>query len=60
MLTYNRSSRKLFLADRAFLFYRRHSTQAWPWSPGEPAIKNDLSVQDPLDMDWGSDFGVDG
>jgi hypothetical protein len=52
VLTYNRSSRKLFLADRSFLFYRQYGGSKWPWSPGEPAIRNDLSISEPLDIDF--------
>ncbi|MEF2977029.1 hypothetical protein [Subtercola sp. YIM 133946] len=52
VLTYNRSDRKLFLADRSFLFYRQHSSQTWPWSQGEPEIVNDLYIQEPLNFDF--------
>lgn len=52
VLTYNKSERKLSLADRSFLFYRLHGTQRWPWSKGEPSIQNDLYVQEPLDLDF--------
>jgi hypothetical protein len=48
VLSYNRSSRKLTLADRAFLFFRRHGTPRWPWMPGEPEIVNDLAKAEPL------------
>ena len=51
VLTYNRSSRKLSLADRAFLFFRRHSSPQWPWGQDEPGISNDLAASDPLDID---------
>jgi hypothetical protein len=50
VLTYNRSSRKLFLADRAFLFFRRYGTPHWPWAVGEPEIVNDLATEQPLDL----------
>lgn len=30
VLTYNRDRRRLFLADRSFLFYRTYGTPAWP------------------------------
>jgi hypothetical protein len=52
VLTYNRSSRKLTLADRAFLFFRRHGSPAWPWMPGEPEIVNDLAGAEPLTLDF--------
>ena len=57
VVTYNRSDRKLFLADRAFLFYRAHGANLWPWSPGEPEIVNDLYMQEPLDLDLDVDGG---
>lgn len=60
VLTYNKSSRKLSLADRAFLFYRRHTTQSWPWASDAPEIVNDLATQEPLDMDWGPGFDAPG
>lgn len=51
VLTYSKSSRKLSLADRAFLFFRRHGSPQWPWAEGEPDISNDLAANDPLDID---------
>ena len=51
VLTYSKSSRKLSLADRAFLFFRRHGSPSWPWAEGEPDISNDLAASDPLDLD---------
>jgi hypothetical protein len=51
VLTYTKSSRKLSLADRAFLFFRRHGSPHWPWAEGEPQIANDLAESQPLDID---------
>lgn len=51
VLSYSRASRKLFLADRAFLFFRRNGNPHWPWMAGEPEITNDLSAGDPLLLD---------
>jgi hypothetical protein len=51
VLTYSKASRKLFLADRAFLFFRRNGDPRWPWMAGEPEITNDLSGGDPLLLD---------
>jgi hypothetical protein len=31
VLTYNRDRRRLFLADRSFLFYRKYGSPTWPW-----------------------------
>ncbi|MEW2546583.1 hypothetical protein AB0910_12520 [Streptomyces sp. NPDC047002] len=50
VLTYNKSSRKLFLADRAFLFFRRHGDPTWPWVAGAPNITNDLAQSEPLQL----------
>ncbi|QAY69739.1 hypothetical protein [Xylanimonas protaetiae] len=54
VLTYNRSSRKLFLADNSFLFFRRHGQTVWPWSDPAAVLTNDLAIQDPLDFDFAS------
>ncbi|WP_138158215.1 hypothetical protein [Mycolicibacterium neoaurum] len=51
VLTYSKASRKLFLADRAFLFFRRNGEPRWPWMAGEPEITNDLSDGNPLVID---------
>lgn len=51
VLTYSKASRKLFLADRAFLFFRRNGEPRWPWMSGEPEITNDLSEGNPLLID---------
>ncbi|WP_344174483.1 hypothetical protein [Pilimelia columellifera] len=50
VLTYNKSSRKLFLADRSFLFYRQHANPRWPWMD-DANLSNDLADQDPLLVD---------
>ena len=31
VLTYNRDRRRMFLADRSFLFYRQYGSPTWPW-----------------------------
>jgi hypothetical protein len=31
VLAYSRSRRRLYLADRAFLFFRRYGKPTWPW-----------------------------
>ena len=51
VLTYSKAGRKLFLADRAFLFFRRNGEPRWPWTTGEPEITNDLSGGNPLIID---------
>ena len=53
VLTYNRHSRRLFLADRSFLFYRQHGTPAWPWardSDLDDALRA-AGEQEPLDLE---------
>lgn len=52
VLTYSKSGRRLHLADRAFLFFRKHGRPQWPWDEPDAAITNDLAVQDPLDIEW--------
>lgn len=52
VLTYGRSSRALYLADRSFLFYRKHGDPHWPWSDEDSGeITNDLAEKDPLALD---------
>lgn len=51
VLTYSKSSRKLSLADRAFLFFRRHGSPQWPWAEGAPDFSNDLAATEPLNID---------
>jgi hypothetical protein len=38
VLTYNRDRRRLFLADRSFLFYRKFGTPSWPWEKDETLL----------------------
>jgi hypothetical protein len=35
VLTYNRDRRRLFLADRSFLFYRQYGGPTWRWEKDE-------------------------
>ncbi len=52
VLTYNKDSRKVFVGDRSFLFYRKYGQATWPWGEGEStSITNDLAVQEPLNFD---------
>ncbi len=53
VLTYNRHSRKVFLGDRSFLFFRKYGDPTWPWT--EQDITNDLADTEPLtfdDLEW--------
>lgn len=43
VLTYNRHGRRLFLADRSFLFFRRYGQPRWPWDRGEELAMADDS-----------------
>lgn len=38
VLTYNHDRRRLFLADRSFLFYRQHGDPSWPWDKDETLL----------------------
>jgi len=51
VLTYRKSDRRLFVADRSFYFYRRHGSPNWPWSRGDLVMTNDLALSQPLDLD---------
>jgi hypothetical protein len=56
VLTYNRDRRRLFLADRSFLFYRKYGTPMWPWEKDETlldvlaALIGDEDDAPPLDV----------
>lgn len=50
VLTYSKSGRRLFLADRGFLFFRRHGSPTWPWASGADDFTNDLAAEDPLHL----------
>jgi hypothetical protein len=51
VLMYNRRSRRLFVVDKSFLFFRRYSQTDWPWMDASFEPENDLAVKDPLDLD---------
>lgn len=51
VLTYSRSGRTISVADRSFCFYRKHGTPQWPWSDEDLTISNDLSGNEPLNLD---------
>ncbi|MGO3360941.1 MAG: hypothetical protein ACTIL2_00715 [Corynebacterium sp.] len=51
VLTYHRPGRLVQLVDRSFLFYRKYSTQMWPWDREDEPIENDLADSDPLITD---------
>lgn len=51
VLTYNRHSRRIFLGDRSFLFFRKYGDPRWPWAEGEEPLVNDLAVAEPLTFD---------
>jgi hypothetical protein len=46
VLTYNRDRRRLFLADRSFLFYRKYGTPTWPWERDETLLAALASAPD--------------
>lgn len=52
VLTYNRDRRRLFLADRSFLFYRSYGTPTWPWEKDETfaAALNSAPMGEQLDL----------
>ncbi|MEV4511580.1 hypothetical protein AB0K00_21715 [Dactylosporangium sp. NPDC049525] len=51
VLMYNRASRRLFVVDQSFLFYRRFSGTEWPWLATDFDPTNDLAANDPLDLE---------
>jgi hypothetical protein len=53
VLTYNHDRRRLFLADRSFLFYRQHGNPTWPWDKDDTLLSLIEAAPDDqqLDMD---------
>jgi hypothetical protein len=53
VLTYNRDRRRLFLADRSFLFYRQYGSPSWPWDRDETldAALGRIGDQEQLDVE---------
>jgi hypothetical protein len=53
VLTYNRDRRRLFLADRSFLFYRQYGSPTWPWEKDDTllAALQAAPAGDQLDME---------
>jgi hypothetical protein len=53
VLTYNHDRRRLFLADRSFLFYRQHGKPTWPWDKDETlmSLLEAAPEEQQLDMD---------
>jgi len=60
VLTYNRSNRKLYIADNALLFFRHFGDPRWPWDEETTELSNDLAASDPLDLDEEDDDDTDG
>jgi hypothetical protein len=53
VLTYDRDRRRLFLADRSFLFFRKYGNPSWPWDEDqtlEEALARAPELQ-PLDVE---------
>jgi hypothetical protein len=53
VLTYNRDRRRLFLADRSFLFYREYGSPSWPWERDDTlqAALDSATVGEQLNLD---------
>jgi hypothetical protein len=53
VLTYNRDRRRLFLADRSFLFYRQYGSPTWPWEKDETleAALRSAPAEEQLDIE---------
>ncbi len=50
VLTYSRDSRRIFVVDRSFLFYRKYGDPNWPWDDESLGMTNDLADTEPLDV----------
>jgi len=53
VLAYSRSRRRIYLADRAFLFFRKYGKPTWPWDEDETfrSSIDAMPEQEPLDLD---------
>ncbi|XVU20792.1 hypothetical protein ACQPZJ_26345 [Actinoplanes sp. CA-054009] len=51
VLMYNRRTKRLFVVDKSFLFYRRYGRPDWPWLESGFDPTNDLAADEPLDLD---------
>jgi hypothetical protein len=53
VLAYSRSRRRLYLADRAFLFFRKYGEPSWPWDEDQTLSDSIDAVpaMEPLDLD---------
>lgn len=51
VLSYSKDGRKVYLADRAFLFFRKYSNPTWPWDRAGDFPTNDLAQAEPLQLD---------
>jgi hypothetical protein len=56
VLTYNRDRRRLFLADRSFLFYRQYGSPTWPWERDDTLDAALLSVPVAEQLDLNAEF----
>lgn len=50
VLTYSRSSQKLWVVDKSFLFFRKYGEPHWPWEEPDFHLINDLASSNPLDI----------
>jgi hypothetical protein len=51
VLTYSPTARRVFLGDRAFLFYRRYAHPSWPWDAEGSERDEPVPGQTMLDLD---------
>jgi hypothetical protein len=50
ILSYSRSSQKLWVVDKSFFFFRKYGKPNWPWEEPDFDVVNDLATNDPLDI----------
>ena len=50
ILTYSRSSQRVWVVDKSFLFFRKYGEPDWPWHEPDFKVINDLARSNPLDI----------
>jgi hypothetical protein len=50
ILTYTRSSQRVWVVDKSFLFFRKYGEPNWPWEEPDFNIVNDLANDNPLNI----------
>lgn len=50
VLSYSEASKRVFVVDKSFLFFRKYGAPSWPWLEESFNPTNDLVNEEPLDL----------